>query len=78
MTNHESAPRSCEIALRSVDGVDLDPTQLELRIDAGAKVVTEVRARFPDSVATHSLPLLADVTWDGERLGEVAEAVAYW
>ena len=37
-----------------------------------------VRARMPQNFATHSLPLVADVTWDGQRLGEVAEAIAYW
>jgi len=31
----------------------------------------------PDGFRTHSLPVPADVTWNGRRLGEIAEAVAY-
>ena len=37
-----------------------------------------VRVRMPQTFSTHSLPIVADVTWDGQRLGEVAEAIAYW
>ena len=41
-----------------------------------AKAVA-VRVHFPQEFSTHSLPILADVDWDGQRLGEVAEAIAY-
>jgi len=33
---------------------------------------------FPAVFSTHSLPALADVTWNGRHLGEIAEAIAYW
>ncbi len=43
--------------------------------------VENTRAIFgatPDGFHPHSLPLPADVTCNGRRLGEIAEAVAYW
>ena len=47
--------------------------------EAGGQVgEVAVRVRMPQTFATHSLPIVADVTWDGQRLGEVAEAIAYW
>ena len=44
----------------------------------GEECEVVVRARMPQIFGTHSLPIVADVTWDGRRLGEVAEAIAYW
>jgi hypothetical protein len=38
----------------------------------------EVVAEFPRRFTTHSLTIVADVTWAGRRLGEIAETIAYW
>ncbi|MFN0170883.1 MAG: hypothetical protein ACKV22_31075 [Bryobacteraceae bacterium] len=38
----------------------------------------EIDVRFPARFSTHSVPVLADVTWNGRHLGEIAEAIAYW
>ena len=76
--NHADETQSCSLRFRSVAGVVLDPAESELAIVAGQTHVVEVQARFPEAFTTHSLPVLADVTWQGQRLGEVAEAIAYW
>jgi len=78
VTNHEAAARTCEMVIRSVEGVIVEPPQLNELVQPQAKAVFEIRVRFPETFQTHSLPLLADVTWGGERLGEIAEAIAYW
>ena len=76
--NHSAEQKKCSLCFRSVAGVVLKPLKAELIVAAGQTQEVEVWARFPDSFATHSLPVLVDVTWDGQRLGEVAEAIAYW
>lgn len=80
--NHETVEARFSAQLRSVEGVQLQPTHVDALIAPGAQLAFEVTATFPDTFVTHSLPILADVTWaggDGERrLGEIAEAVAYW
>ena len=76
--NHEPHPSSCVLHLRSVEGVEIDPVQMELQLDAGEKTVREIHVQFPPSFQTHSLTIVADVTWNGEALGEIAEAIAYW
>lgn len=78
VTNHESGARSCAVRFRSVEGVALSPQEVVLKVAGGAKAQTEVSATFPSTFQSHSLPILADVTWNGRRLGEIAEAVAYW
>ncbi len=78
VTNHELQDRSCIICFRSLPEVQLKPDKIDLRIAGGDKVEEKVTATFPTIFRTHSLPILADVTWDGRRLGEIAEAVAYW
>ena len=78
MKNHEPQPCSCVVHFRSVEGVTVEPALVELQLEAGEKVVRQIHARFPQSFQTHSLPILADVTWDGKPLGEIAEAIAYW
>ena len=76
--NHESQPCSCALRFRSVAGVDIEPAHIEFQIDAKEKVVRQIHVRFPQAFTTHSLPILADVTWNGKPLGEIAEAIAYW
>jgi hypothetical protein len=66
------------VRFRSIEGVEVEPAQVELQVGAGEKVVQQIHARFPHSFTTHSLPILADVTWNGKPLGEIAEAIAYW
>ncbi len=64
--------------LRSVAGVAVETATEELVVAGGQVGEVAVRVRMPQTFATHSLPIVADVTWDGQRLGEVAEATAYW
>ena len=78
ITNHESETRTCVLRLRSVAGVQLEPA--EITVDAPPVQVTSVviTAQFPETFTTHALPIVADVTWSGRVLGEVAEAIGYW
>ncbi len=78
ITNHEAEPRTCALRFRAVDGVCIEPAAVT--IDAAPGQVTSVglTAHFPTAFTTHSLPIVADVTWGGRVLGEIAEAIAYW
>jgi hypothetical protein len=76
--NHSAEQEACSLRFRSVSGVALDRVERAFLVEAGQTQEVEVRARFPAVFVTHSLPVLADVTWGGKRLGEVAEAIAYW
>ena len=76
--NHEEEERRCALRFRASEGVELEPGEAELVVGASATATCQVRARFPTSFKTHSLTLVADVAWNGRRLGEIAEAVAYW
>ncbi len=78
LLNHEDQDAACRIEFRSVDGVGLSPKSAQVDIPAGEQVCQTIEAVFPETFSTHSLPILADVTWNGRPLGEVAEAVAYW
>jgi len=78
ITNHADGPRSCRLRFRAAAGMEVEPLEQALTVPGKAREVVEVRARFPEVFRTHSLPLLADVEWDGEPWGEGAEAVAYW
>ena len=76
--NHATGEKRCGLRLYSVEGVVIETAVEELVVAGGEVGEVVVRARMPQTFATHSLPLVADVTWDGQRLGEVAEAIAYW
>lgn len=78
ITNHELVPRHCVLRFRSVAGVQIEPATVA--VDAPAEQVTAVAltVHFPTIFTTHSLPVVVDVTWDGRRLGEIAEAIGYW
>jgi len=76
--NHAAEEKTCHLRFRSVEGAVLTPQELELVLRGGEIGEVVVAVRFPTAVATHSLPVFADVDWDGRRLGEVAEAIAYW
>ena len=78
LLNHENRDVTSRIEFRSVDGVTLSPTNVEVVISAGEQVSQTVEAVFPETFHTHSFSILADVNWNGRSLGELAEAVAYW
>jgi hypothetical protein len=78
VTNHEDANRRFSAQLRSVEGVKVQPQRIDAVMAAGEHLAIEIEAHFPATFVTHSLPILADVTWEGKRLGEIAEAIAYW
>ncbi|MEE2658515.1 MAG: MBL fold metallo-hydrolase [Candidatus Latescibacterota bacterium] len=77
ITNHEPGEVECAVELRSVQGVEVSPAALQLKVPAEGACVT-FRLRCTGSVASHCIPVIADVTWNGERLGEIGEAVGYW
>ncbi|MEE2727597.1 MAG: MBL fold metallo-hydrolase [Candidatus Latescibacterota bacterium] len=78
ITNHDDSERRCALHLRSVEDVEIEAAERALVL-AGSQVhEITVRVRMPQTFSTHSLPIVADVTWDGQRLGQVAEAIAYW
>jgi hypothetical protein len=58
--------------------VQLDPGEVQVDALPGQVTAVVVTVRFPTSFTTHSMPVVADVTWDGRRLGEMAEAIGYW
>ncbi|MCZ6676985.1 MAG: MBL fold metallo-hydrolase, partial [Candidatus Poribacteria bacterium] len=72
VTNHEAETRTCNLRFRSVEGVQLLPGQTDLQVPAGGHATCPVKATFPDTFTTHALPVLADVTWNGRSLGEIA------
>ncbi len=78
ITNHEAEARKCNLRFRSVEGVHLSPKAIDLQAPGGANITCQVKTTFPDTFTTHALPVLADVTWNGVHLGEIAEAIAYW
>ena len=78
VTNHETQSRKCSLSFRSVEGVELQPANIDVDVQERGVATCKLRARFPTSFKTHSLAVVADVTWNGQHLGEVAEAVAYW
>jgi len=78
ITNHEPRESRCVIAFRSLEGVRLSPETAALSIPAQGNTGCSLTAQFPAVFSTHSLPVVADVTWNGKHLGEIAEAIAYW
>lgn len=76
--NHEEQESTCKVTFRSLAGIRVTPPTAQLTIPARAQQEIALDVTFPDQFTTHSLPLLADVTWNGRRLGEIAEAIAYW
>ena len=78
VTNHEEEERTCALRFRGTGGVELEPGEKILKVGAGAVATCRVAARFPEGFTTHSLTIVADVTWEGQHLGEIAEAIAYW
>jgi hypothetical protein len=78
VTNHETRESVCAVRFVAPGGTLVSPGQASLVLPARSSAATVVTARFPDTFSTHSLPVVADVTWNGKRLGGIAEAVATW
>ncbi len=78
VTNHERTESRCRLVFRSLTRVELEPREAEMTVGGGQVAHCEIDVRFPAVFETHSLPVLADVTWNGRHLGEIAEALAYW
>ena len=78
VTNHETQASRCTLHFRSVEGVTITPAQETITVPPRSRGSVEIDVAFPERFRTHSLPVLADVTWNGRHLGEIAEAIAYW
>ncbi|MEW5979372.1 MAG: MBL fold metallo-hydrolase [Acidobacteriota bacterium] len=78
ITNHDRNAKPCLLRFRSVPGVRLDPVRVSLEVAAGGLTRVGLKAAFPKRFTSHSLSILADVSWDNCPLGEIAEAIAYW
>lgn len=78
ITNHEAKQRSGTLRFRSVAGVQVEPEEIRVEAPPSQVTMVAVTAHFPATFATHSLPVVVDVTWNGRALGEIAEAIAYW
>lgn len=75
--NHESEVRAAVIDLRGSGGVQLSTARFELEVPPGDSSF-RVTVSFPQTRDVHAWTIVADVTWDGVTLGEIAEAIAYW
>jgi hypothetical protein len=78
ITNHEDRTSTCSIRFRLPGGSRVEPGQMQLDIRPGEVVSRQVEVSFPSQFESHSLTLLADITWNGRHLGEIAEAIGYW
>jgi glyoxylase-like metal-dependent hydrolase (beta-lactamase superfamily II) len=78
VTNHEPTDRVCSIVFRSLEGVHLSPRAVDLSVPGKSIAHCMLSVTFPTTFTTHSLPIVADVQWNGKHLGEIAEAIAYW
>jgi hypothetical protein len=78
ITNYQAKAQIYQLHFLSIEGVNLWPEKTEIAVPANEKCVCQIQATFPEKIETHSLPIVADVTWNGKRLGEIAEAIAYW
>ena len=78
ITNHENENRSFNIRFRSVGHVSINPETIQQTIPAKSRKQYQFTATFPTEFTTHALPIFADVTWNGKRLGEISEAIGFW
>jgi len=76
--NHEERESTCQAVFRSVEGVSISPHAVDLSVAARSQQEVTLSVTFPTQFTTHSLPIVADITWNGRPLGEIAEAVGYW
>lgn len=78
ITNHEPVARNCTLHFQAVAGVTIAPETVNVDAPPGQVTTVELLVTFPATFTTHSLPVVVDVTWAGKRLGQIAEAIAYW
>ena len=78
ITNYHDTPSHCALHFHSGDDVTISPETTERNIPPRALANVDVTVTVPGSFRTHSLPVIADITWNGQRLGPVAEAILYW
>ena len=76
--NHDTVDKSGRLVLSGTPGVQFSTEGIDIAVAAGETAAFEVTARFPDSYQTHAWTLTVDVTWDGVRHGQIAEAIAWW
>jgi glyoxylase-like metal-dependent hydrolase (beta-lactamase superfamily II) len=76
--NHDTVDKSGRLVLSGTPGVQFSTEAIDIAVAAGETAAFEVTARFPDSYQTHAWTLTVDVTWDGVRHGQIAEAIAWW
>ena len=78
ITNHEADVSCCALRFSGTKGLRLQPGETEFEVAPRSVERCRVRAIIPCSMESHSLTVVADVTWNGRRLGPIAEGVAYW
>jgi len=78
ITNYHDTPSHCQLRFSSVGGVQVSPAEVEVNIPPRALGKVDIAVTTPDTFRTHSLPIIADVTWNGLRLGPIAEGLIYW
>ena len=78
VTNYLNSQALCLLSFRSLNGIEMEPKCVSLTLEAGARGSVKTEVCFPSRFTTHSMPILADVTWNGRHLGEIAEAITYW
>ena len=78
ITNYQVKTQIYQLHFRSIEGVNLWPEKMKVTVPSNEKRVCQIQAKFPEKFETHSLPIVVDVIWNGKRLGEIAEAIAYW
>ncbi|HJN30630.1 MAG TPA: MBL fold metallo-hydrolase [Candidatus Latescibacteria bacterium] len=76
--NHEEAERECRLALRATGGATVSPEVLELKVAPSQDGQADVVMKIPEERSVHAWTIVADVTWNGHPLGELAEAIAWW
>jgi glyoxylase-like metal-dependent hydrolase (beta-lactamase superfamily II) len=76
--NHDAEKKTGTLLFRADHGVRLSTERIDIVVAAGETSVFPVTAVFPENRDTHAWTLVVDVTWDGVRHGEIAEAIAWW
>jgi glyoxylase-like metal-dependent hydrolase (beta-lactamase superfamily II) len=76
--NHDAEKKTGTLLFRADPGVRLSTERIDIVVAAGETSAFPVTAVFPENRDTHAWTLVVDVTWDGVRHGEIAEAIAWW
>ena len=78
ITNYHDTPSHCVLRFTSVEGVSILPPEIDFNVPPRALGTANVEVSLPDGFSTHSLPIVADVTWNDRRLGPIAEGLITW